>query len=102
MLNKSLVFFLIGIVFGIAISGIEAFWESDHPEELLTFFIFSLTYGEFFVNMSYYLILIVILPFIAIPQLKKKLTPKALLLYSFVTGITFWGAIDGLYIILFL
>ena len=102
MLNNPLVLFLIGIVFGIAISGIEAFWESDHPEESLTFFIFSLTYGGFFANLSYYLILIVILPFVAIPQLKKKLNAKALLLYAFVTGITFWGAIDGLYIMLFL
>jgi hypothetical protein len=40
------------------------------------------------------------MPFVAIPKLKKKLGPKSLHVYSFVAGVTFWGAINGLYILL--
>jgi hypothetical protein len=100
LLKKSVILFFTGIAIGIAISGLEAFWDTDHPEDSISFFIYSLTFGGFFANLSYYLILIVIMPFVAIPKLKKKLGPKSLHVYSFVAGVTFWGAIAGLYILL--
>jgi len=99
-LNKPLVIFLIGILFGIVIAGFESYWDVEHPEDSLRFIIFSMSYRGFFANVSYYIILIIILPLIVIPQLKKKMSPKVLDAYYFIAGITFWGAVDGLYIIL--
>ena len=92
--------FLIGVFAGIGISMVEVIWESGQPEDPLTLFVRSVTNGGFYVNISYYLILIFILPIIAIPQLKKRLPSKAILVYIFASGITFWGAVDGLYILL--
>ena len=79
---------------------IEAFSVEDHPEDSLGFLLFSLTRGGYFAGVMYYALLLIILPFVAIPQLKKKLTPKSFQVYSFVCGITFWGAVDGLYVLL--
>jgi len=67
----------------------------------LNFLIFSLSFGGYLATFSYYVILIVLLPFVAIPELKKKLGPKFFSAYVFAAGITFWGAVDGLFIMLF-
>jgi len=101
-LKKSFKLFVAGIIVAIILVELEGLGEPNHPDELLNFFIFSLSYGGFFVTISYYVMLIIILPFVAFPDLKKKLGPRALSVYVFVAGITFWGAIDGLYIRLFL
>jgi len=99
-LKKSLILFIAGIIFGVLITDLEALWEPTHPIEILDFFVFSLSFGGFLATFSYFVMLIIILPFIALPDLKKKLGSKALAVYVFVAGITFWGAIDGLYIML--
>jgi len=82
------------------ITDIEALLDEDHPTDPLEFVIYSFSFGGFIATFSYYVILIIILPFVALPKLKKKLGPKALAVYVFVCGITFEGAIDGLYIML--
>jgi len=99
-LYKPAVLFLFGILLGFIIMEIEAYSVADHPEDSLGFLLFSLTRGGYFAGVMYYVLLIIILPFVAIPQLKKKLTPKSFHVYSFVCGITFWGAVNGFYILL--
>ena len=92
--------FLLGTLLGFVIMEIEAFSVEDHPKDSLGFLLFSLTRGGYFAGVMYYVLLIIILPFVAIPQLKKKLTSKSFHVYSFVCGITFWGAVDGFYVLL--
>ena len=99
-MKKSLILFTAGIIFGVLITDLEALADPNHPNEILDFFVFSLNFGGFLATFSYYVILIIILPFVAIPDLKKKLGSRALSFYVFVAGVTFWGAINGLYIML--
>jgi len=99
-LKKSLILFIAGIIFGVLITDLEALGDPNHPNEILDFFVFSLNFGGFLANFSYYVILIIILPFVVLPDLKKTLGSRALSLYVFVAGVTFWGAVDGLYIML--
>jgi len=99
-LQKSLTLFIAGIIFGFIITDLEALWEPTHPNEILSFFVFSLSFGGYLASFSYFLMLIIILPFVALPDLKKKLGSKGLSVYVFVAGVTFWGAVDGLYVML--
>ena len=101
MLNKLLLIFISGIIVGALITDLEALFNPNHPNDILNFLIFAVSFGGFLTTISYYAILIIILPFIALPTLKKKLGPRSLRIYSFVAGISFWGAVDGLYITLF-
>jgi len=96
-LKKPLAAFLIGIIFGFLISGLEVIWESDNPIVTLSIFLSGITFSGFLAKTSYYFILIIMLPIMVIPQLKKKLSPKIILVYTFAAGITFWGAINGIY-----
>ena len=99
-MKKSLVLFTAGIIFGFLITELEALWDPTHPNEVFDFFVFSLNFGGYLAKFSYYVILIIILPFVVLPDLKKTLGSRALSLYVFVAGVTFWGAVDGLYIML--
>jgi hypothetical protein len=101
MWNKPLTLFIGGIIIGALITDLEAFLDPNHPNDVVNFLIFAVSFGGVLANISYHVILIVILPFVAVPKLKEKLGPKSLQAYVFVAGITFWGAADGLYIILF-
>jgi hypothetical protein len=100
MLEKYIMLFLSGVIIAFVITELEALGESSHPDDLLNFFIFSLSFGGSIAKFSYYVILIVLLPIVAIPKLKKKLGPKSMLVYVFAAGVTFWGAVDGLFIML--
>ena len=100
MLDKHTKLFFSGIIAAFVISILEALAENSHPDNPLIFFIFSLSYAGYIVKFSYYVILIVLLPIVAIPKLKKKLGPKSMLVYVFAAGVTFWGAVDGLFIML--
>lgn len=71
---------------------------APHPLDEASLFIFSNTQGGFYLKNMYFIMIIIILPFVAIPELKKKLGPKSLHLYCFVAGVTFWGSIFGLYL----
>ena len=86
---------------GALITDLEAFLDPNHPNDVVNFLIFAVSFGGVLTTISYYAILIIILPFIALPKLKEKLGSKSLQVYGFVAGITFWGAVDGLYITLF-
>jgi len=101
MLNKSLILFIGGIIVGVLSTDLEAFFNPNHPEDILNFLIFAVSFGGILSSISYYLILIVILPFVALPTLKAKLGSRSLRVYGFIAGVTFWGAVDGLYITLF-
>jgi len=101
-LKKSLKLFVAGIIAAIIIIELEGLGQSNHPDDILNFFIFSLSYGGYFAAISYYVMLIIILPIIAFPDLKEKLGSRIMSAYVFVAGVTFWGAVDGLYIRLFL
>ena len=98
---KSITLFFSGIIIAFLLTDLEALGQPSHHDDLLNFLIFSLSFGGYLTNFSYYVILIVLLPFVAIPELKKKLGPKPFSVYVFAAGISFWGAVDGLYIMLF-
>ena len=99
-MNKPLGIFLIGIICGFLISEADAFSDTNHPDNLSEFLVYSVHYGGFFGNMSYYIILNLLLPPIVIPQIKSKMGSKVLSAYFLAAGISFWAAADGIYIIL--
>jgi hypothetical protein len=96
MLDKHTKLFFAGIITAFIISILEALADHSHPENPLIFFIFSVSFAGYIVKFSYFVILIIILPFVAIPKLKKKLGPKSTSVYVFAAGITLWGAIEGI------
>jgi len=98
---KSITLFFSGIIIAFLLTDLEALGQPSHYDDLSNFLIFSLSFGGYLTNFSYYVILIVLLPFVAIPDLKKKLGPKLFSVYTFAAGISFWGAVDGLFIMLF-
>lgn len=99
-MNKPLCIFFIGIFCGFLISEADAFSNTSHPDNLSEFLFYSVHYGGFFGNMSYYIILIFLLPIIVIPQIKSKMDARVLNAYYIGAGISFWAAADGIYIIL--
>jgi len=99
-MNKPLAIFFIGIFCGFLISEADAFTNSNHPENLSEFLAYSIHYGGFFGNMTYYIILILLLPTLVIPQIKTKLGSRVLAAYFLAAGISFWAAADGIYIVL--
>lgn len=92
--------FFVGIVVGFGLTILEGFTAKSHPDDPIGFLAFSLLFGGYIVKISYFVLLIIILPIIAIPKLKKKLGSKSFTAYSVAAGITFWGAVDGLFILL--
>jgi hypothetical protein len=99
-MNKPLGIFFIGIFCGFLISEADAFSNTNHPNNLSEFLFYSVHYSGFFGNMSYYIILILLLPTIVIPQIKNKMGSRVMPAYFLAAGISFWAAADGIYIIL--
>lgn len=99
-MNKPLGIFFVGIFCGFLISEADAFSNASHPDNFSEFLVYSVHYGGFFGNMSYYIILILLLPTIVIPQIKSKMGPSVMPFYFLAAGISFWAAADGIYIIL--
>ncbi len=96
VLDKHTKLFFSGVVTAFVISIFEALADHSHPDNPLIFFIFSVSFAGYIVKFSYFILLIIILPFVAIPKLKKKLGSKSTSVYVFAAGITLWGAIEGM------
>ena len=91
---KSLKLFLLGFVISLAISGFEDINELQKlQDDPAAFLINSFSYSSIFAKLGYFILLIVLLPFVAILPMKKHLTEKHIVLYSFLSGLTFGFAI---------
>ncbi len=98
---KTLKLFLIGIVISVLILELEDVGnfeelQQDPANYLINYYSLSSDIGK----LSYYVLLAVLLPFVAVLPLKKRLNEKLLLLYCFLAGITFGFSIATIITIL--
>ncbi len=98
---KTIKLFIIGIIVSVFILELEDVGnfeklQQDPADYLINSYSLSSDIGK----LSYYTLLVVLLPFVAIAPLKKRLSEKHLILYSFLAGITFGFSIATIITIL--
>ena len=98
---KTIKLFLIGIIVSVFILELEDIGnfeelQQDPADYLINSYSLSSDIGK----LSYYTLLVILLPFVAITPLKKRLSEKYLLLYCFLAGITFGFSIATIITIL--
>ena len=87
---KTIKLFLIGIVVSVFILELEDIGNFEElQQDPANYLINSYSLSSDIGKLSYYILLAVLLPFVAIAPLKKRLSEKHLFLYSFLAGITF-------------
>jgi len=96
-MKKYVFLFVLGIASALSIPFILDFIQTgDADEESISDFVSSLKETDKATKGFYYLLYLFILPFAAIPVLKKRLTGKWSLLYTFFAGNTFGFSLIGL------
>jgi len=96
-MGKSLKLFLIGFGLSFIISMSEVLELDQLPEESIEYFFYSVSFTGPYVRLAYYSLLVIILPFLAVPQFKEKLGKKSYYTYTLLSGITFGFSIVGIY-----
>lgn len=99
-MRKSLKLFLIGLTLSFVISISEVFELEQLPDDPLEFLQYTISFSGGYVRLLYYSLLVVVIPFIAIPQLDAKVSKKVHYIYIFLSGITFGFSIIGVYTVL--
>ena len=98
---KTIKLFLIGIVVSVFILELEDIGNFEElQQDPANYLISSYSLSSDIGKLSYYILLAVLLPFVAIAPLKKRLSEKHLFLYSFLAGITFGFSIATIITIL--
>ena len=96
-MKKYILLFVLGIASALSIPFIlDLIQTGDANDQSLSEFIHGLKETDKTTKGFYYLLYLFILPFAAIPVLKKKLTGKWSLLYTYFAGNTFGFSIIGL------
>ncbi len=100
-LAKTLKLFFLGLVISFVISEFEDIYKFEKLQgDPVDYLISSFTFSSIILKLGYLILLAIILPFVAITQLKKRLDEKYLLFYSFLSGITFGFTIISIKMIL--
>ena len=96
-MRKSLKLFLIGFGVSFLISMGEIFELETLPDEPSEYLKFSISFTGPYIRLFYYSLLVVVIPFMTIPQLKEKISNKLHYVYVLLSGITFGFSIVGIY-----
>ena len=90
MWHKTLSLFFIGVLVGVIILELEDVGDFvELQEDPVGYLYNSYSLSSDIGKIGYYALLAILLPFVAIAPLKKRLTEKHLKVYSFLSGITF-------------
>ncbi len=96
-MKKYVLLFVLGIASALSIPFIlDIIQTGDADEESISDFISGLKDSDKLTKAGYNFLYLIILPFAAIPILKKKLTGKWSLFYTYLAGNTFGFALIGL------
>lgn len=96
----SIKLFILGLIISILITEFEDVENLDDlTEDTLNFLIISFSFS-IFTKLGYYVLLAIILPFVAITALKKRLSERSIMVYSLLSGLTFGFAIISIITIL--
>ena len=96
-MKKYIILFVLGIASALSIPIIlDIVQTGSADKESISDFVHSIKETDKITKGSYYLLYLFILPMAAIPILKKRLTGKWSLLYTYLAGNTFGFSIIGL------
>jgi len=99
-LKKSIKLFVLGFVISLFITEFEDVKNLDEfSEDPLNFLVISFSFS-ILSKLGYNVLLAIILPFVAITAFKQRLSRRSLMLYSFLSGLTFGFAIISIITIL--
>jgi hypothetical protein len=96
-MRKSLKLFFIGVGLSFLISLSEVLELQTLPHDPVEYFIYSISFSGAYMRLLYYSLLVVVIPFMTIPQLKEKLSKRTHYAYVLLSGITFGFSIVGIY-----
>jgi hypothetical protein len=96
-MRKSLKLFFIGFGISFLISMGEVFELETLPDEPTEYLQYSISFTGPYMRLLYYSLLVVVIPFMTIPQLKERLSKKVHYVYVFLSGITLGFSIVGIY-----
>jgi len=96
-MKKYVALFVLGIASALSIPLIlDVIQTGEADKESISDFVHSIKEIDKITKGGYYFLYLIILPFAAIPILKKRLTGKWSLLYTYFVGNTFGFSIIGL------
>ncbi len=99
-MGKKIKLFIIGLVISLLITAFEDVENLDElSEDPLNFVVISFSFS-ILTKLGYYVLLAIILPFVVISALKKRLSERSLMVYSLLSGLTFGFAIISIVTIL--
>jgi len=99
-LKKSIKLFILGFVISLLITEFEDVENlEEFEEDPVNFVIISFSFS-ILSKLGYNILLAIILPFVAITALKQRFSRRSLMLYSFLSGLTFGFAIISIITIL--
>ena len=97
---KSVKLFILGLVISLLITTFEDVENLDEfSEDPVNFLVISFTFS-ILTKLGYFVLLAILLPFVAISVLKKHLNEKSIMVYSLLSGLTFGFAIISIVTIL--
>ncbi len=99
-MRNSLKLFLIGLALSFLISMTEVFELEQLPDEPIEYLQYTISFSGGYIRLLYYSLLVVVIPFIAIPQLNAKISKKVHYVYIFLSGLTFGFSTVGVYTVL--
>jgi len=99
-LAKSITLFILGLVISFLITEFEDIENLDEfSEDPVNFLVISFTFS-IFTKLGYFVLIAILLPFVAISFLKKHLSERSIMVYSLLSGLTFGFAIISIVTIL--
>jgi len=99
-LAKSIILFILGLVISLLITEFEDVENLDEfAEDPLNFIVISFSFS-ILTKLGYFVLLAILLPFVAISVLKKHLSKRSIMVYSLLSGLTFGFAIISIVTIL--
>ncbi len=97
---KSIKLFILGLVISLLITEFEDVENLDElSEDPINFLVISFTFS-ILTKLGYFVLLAILLPFVAISALKKRLSERSLMIYPLLSGLTFGFAIISIVTIL--
>ena len=97
---KSIILFILGLVISLLITEFEDVENLDEfVEDPLNFVVISFSFS-ILTKLGYFVLLAILLPFVAISVLKKRLSKRSIMVYSLLSGLTFGFAIISIVTIL--
>lgn len=96
-MRKSLKLFFVGFGISFLISMGEIFELENLPDDPSEYLLYSISFTGPYMRLLYYSLLIAVIPFMTIPQLKEKLSNRTHHIYVLLSGITFGFSIVGIY-----